>query len=98
MNSHSTNWPAAVQAHALTLLRSGETTTFPALLRRVLDDIRSESATTNGKVTNGDAKKANGAADAKHPLAVPDSVIAEALKVTRESLEAVCEIDDHGAS
>lgn len=84
-----------MQAHALTLLRSGDITTFPALLRRVLEDIRSDSSSTtgaNGKTPNG---KLNGS-DPKHALAVPQSVIEEALKVTRESLEAVCEIEDNG--
>ena len=100
LNAHSTNWPTLIQNHALTLLRSGEVTTFPALLRRVLDDVRAETvaggANTNGKAaTNGDAKKVNGAAAADKPsLAVPDSVIEDALKVTRESLEAVCELED----
>ncbi|KAI9167455.1 hypothetical protein HJFPF1_03582 [Paramyrothecium foliicola] len=108
LNAHSTNWPTLIQNHALTLLRSGEVTTFPALLRRVLNDVREDSvaapaATTNGSkaATNGDAKKVNGAAAAaaaaaaeKSSLAVPDAVIEEALKVTRESLEAVCEIED----
>ncbi|KAF7532575.1 hypothetical protein G7Z17_g13623 [Cylindrodendrum hubeiense] len=82
-------------------------TTFPALLHRVLEDVRHDSAlnptssSTNGSkpATNGDTKS-NGAgkdakgADNKHGLAVPDSVIEEALRVTRESLEAVCEVED----
>lgn len=77
-------------------------TTFPALLRRVLDDISADThpaATKNGKgaaATNGD-KKTNGATVAGGgPLALPDAVVQEALKVTRESLEAVCEIEENG--
>lgn len=105
LNSNSSNWPTQIQSHALTLLRSGEITTYPALLRRILDDVReattSNSSSTNGKTPNGDAKKVNGSttpsAD-KPNLAVPAAVVEEALRVTRESLEAVCEIDDHGAS
>lgn len=107
LNSHSTNWPTAIQTHALALLRSGEITTFPALLHRVLEDVRHDSAlnpntsSANGSkpATNGEAKS-NGAdkdakgADSKHGLAVPESVVDEALRVTRESLEAVCEIED----
>ncbi|KAH8169732.1 hypothetical protein LIA77_10276 [Sarocladium implicatum] len=101
LNSNSTNWPTTIQSHALTLLRSGEVTSFPALLRRVLDDIAEETnpATKNGgKATNGDnSKKVNGASsDGKVSLAVPDAVVQEALKVTRESLETVCEIDENG--
>ncbi|SCO02789.1 uncharacterized protein FFB20_11707 [Fusarium fujikuroi] len=108
LNSHSTNWPTAIQSHALDLLRSGEVTTFPALLSRVLEDVRHDSAlnpissSSNGTsakpATNGDAMKTNGATDAKPSLAVPESVIDEALRVTRESLEAVCDIEDEGTA
>ncbi|KAF4342371.1 hypothetical protein FBEOM_3698 [Fusarium beomiforme] len=108
LNSHSTNWPTVIQSHALALLRSGEVTTFPALLSRVLEDVRHDSAlnpvpsSSNGtsarSATNGDVPKANGVADAKPSLAVPESVIEEALRVTRESLEAVCEIEDEGTA
>ena len=108
LNSHSTNWPTAIQSHALALLRSGEVTTLPALLSRVLEDVRHDSAlnpissSSNGTsakpATNGDAPKTNGAADAKPSLAVPESVIDEALRVTRESLEAVCDIEDEGTA
>ncbi|KAL7807399.1 hypothetical protein V8C44DRAFT_337672 [Trichoderma aethiopicum] len=112
LNSNSSNWPTAVQNHALNLLRSGEVTTFPALLRRVLDDVRESQPSTspstssaNGKsstATNGSSssadnnKKANGNAD-KPPLAIPTSVIEEALRITRESLDAVCEIEEKGS-
>ncbi|KAF5551424.1 hypothetical protein FPHYL_9130 [Fusarium phyllophilum] len=108
LNSHSTNWPTAIQSHALALLRSGEVTTFPALLSRVLEDVRHDSAlnpissSSNGTsakpATNGDATKTNGAADAKPSLAVPESVIEEALRATRESLEAVCDIEEEGTA
>ena len=71
----------------------------------MLDDIAEEtsasSATSNGggKATNGDNKKVNGASasgEGKGSLAVPDAVVQEALKVTRESLETVCEMDENG--
>ncbi|GJN80542.1 hypothetical protein PLIIFM63780_004069 [Purpureocillium lilacinum] len=109
LNAHASNWPTAVQNHALALLRSGEETTYPALLRRVLEDVRADSATSsssasrtkNGsKTPNGDTKKVNGAADPagdKPSLALPDSVVQEALRVTRESLEAVCDVDEAGS-
>lgn len=110
LNSHSNNWPTAVQSHALSLLRSGEVTTFPALLRRVLEDVRQDSSLnptsssangSTGKSTNGEAKvngstATNGTAD-KPSLAIPDAVIQEALRVTRESLEDVCEIEERKA-
>ncbi|KAF7562694.1 hypothetical protein G7046_g1440 [Stylonectria norvegica] len=105
LNANSSNWPTRIQTHALALLRSGEITTFPALLRRVLEDVREDTAqsatgaSTNGKAaTNGDAvAKVNGSSSSDHPsLAVPESVVEEALRVTRESLEAVCEIEEPG--
>ncbi|KAK3401275.1 hypothetical protein B0T20DRAFT_495553 [Sordaria brevicollis] len=101
LHSHSSNWPTTVQNHALALLRSGEISTFPALLRRVLEDVRHDTATAqsgdaNGSDVNG-KKQANGAdstngnvpaATTTAPsLAVPQAVINDALKVTRESLE-----------
>ncbi|KAH7326420.1 hypothetical protein B0I35DRAFT_405666 [Stachybotrys elegans] len=101
LNANSTNWPTTIQNHALSLLRSGEVTTFPALLRRVLDDVREDAAkATSSSATNGDASKTNGAnaAAEKPSLAIPESVVEEALKVTRECLDAVCEIDDSGAT
>lgn len=119
LNAHSSNWPTLVQNHALSLLRSGEVTTFPALLRRVIEDVRQDTALSpntnntkavngvssadevNGKKsesTNGNGATNNGASSNRASLAVPQSVIDEALKVTRESLEAVCELDDSGTT
>lgn len=110
LNANTTNWPTAIQNHALALLRSGEITTFPALINQVLDDVREQTAASNassssasganGKAaTNGDSKKVNGAAGAeKLSLAVPTSVVEEAMKITRECLDAVCEIEPSGSS
>lgn len=127
LNAHPNNWPTQIQNRALTLLRSGDVTTFPQLFKQILDDVRKETAleskpldsspskpgTTNG--SNGEvqvngsgsgSKKANGGgpgpgeasnlyrSDPAHSLAVPTAVIEEALKVTREALESVCEIDE----
>ncbi|KAJ2899045.1 hypothetical protein MKZ38_003446 [Zalerion maritima] len=64
LDSHPTNWPQTVQAHALSLLRSGEFTTFPALLRRVLDDIKQETqnaATSKNGTANGEGSSVGGA-------------------------------------
>jgi hypothetical protein len=89
-----------VQTHALALLRSGDTASFPALVRRVLDDVRAAGGggkgMANGAEVNG--KKVNGAADGSSAagLAVPHAVIEEALKVARESLEAVVEMEGGG--
>ncbi|KAK1769241.1 hypothetical protein QBC33DRAFT_532728 [Phialemonium atrogriseum] len=129
LHAHPTNWPTAIQTHALTLLRSGEVTTFPALLRRVMDDVRQDTALASGggagdvdlngssssngnnnNKVNGSAaagededknkknKKSTAAATTIHGLAVPQAVVEEALKVTRESLETICEIEGDGAT
>ncbi|KAF4591656.1 hypothetical protein GQ602_001955 [Ophiocordyceps camponoti-floridani] len=114
LNSDPSNWPTAIQSHALSLMRSGEASAYPALLRRVLDDIRasvrpppSSSTTTTTTTTtmtaaaagpNGESKAVattNGLSPAATPcLAIPLSVIEEALRVTRECLDDICEIDD----
>jgi hypothetical protein len=95
-----------VQSHALSLLRSGEITTFPALVKRVLDDVRqntpsASSSSGSAKSTNGaeaNGKKVNGDASARQQgLALPQAIVEEALKITRECLEAVCEIEENGA-
>lgn len=93
-------------------------TTFPALLRRVIEDVRHETAlggglaakaNTNGnsEVNGSNKKSANGEAtnngtsaggSGAPSLAVPQAVVEDAIKVTRECLEMVCEIDDSGAT
>lgn len=68
----------------------------------------------NGEVNGSGVKKVNGTSGgaeeaqngagtaqtqgAEGSLAVPQAVIEEALKVTRESLEMVCEIEENGAT
>ena len=44
LDANSSNWPSAVQKHAVSLLRNGEVSTFPALIRRVLEDVRHDTA------------------------------------------------------
>ncbi|KAI2642626.1 hypothetical protein GGS21DRAFT_182890 [Xylaria nigripes] len=67
LDAHSSNWPSAVQSHALSLLRSGEVSTFPALVRRVLEDVRrdtsivtapSSSSSDNTSSTNNNSQGA----------------------------------------
>ncbi|PMB72991.1 hypothetical protein BM221_000408 [Beauveria bassiana] len=106
LNADSSNWPTVIQSHALQLLRSGEVLTFPALLRRVLDDVQEATAKaaaatnntaaagTNGKsapTTNGSTTTNN---DVKLALAVPQAVVEDTIRVTKECLESVCEIED----
>ncbi|GAB1320412.1 hypothetical protein MFIFM68171_10622 [Madurella fahalii] len=124
LHSDPSNWPTTIQTHALSLLRSGEVTTFPALLRRVIEDVRQDTALSpsTAKAVNGtgsaeeggggvNGKKAEGtngttnngtsaapAATGRPSLAVPESVVDEALKVTRECLDTVCELDDSGTT
>ncbi|RYP87904.1 hypothetical protein DL769_000356 [Monosporascus sp. CRB-8-3] len=145
LDAHPSNWPSAVESRALSLLRSGEVSTFPALIRRVLEDVRHDtaaaaeasaaatsttssasetmasttssdtatkngevngtSATVNGNTTTTTIKKTgvNGASsigggggggDTANNLAVPAAVIEGVLKVARESLEAVCQLEE----
>ncbi|KAI1808529.1 hypothetical protein F4811DRAFT_548916 [Daldinia bambusicola] len=124
LNAHPSNWPSAVQSHALALLRSGDVTTFPALVRRVLEDVRHDTAaasdgpssnnnnnnnnnnnsntnsTTNGNngnaKTNGNSNSASATTSSSTDgsLAVPQAVVDAVLKVARECLESVCEVDD----
>lgn len=77
-------------------------------MKRVLDDVRAD--TLLARSANGDAsgkKGVNGASasssvtasgSAPHNLAVPKPVLEDALKITRDCLEMVCEIEDPGAS
>jgi hypothetical protein len=95
---------------------------FPALLRRVLEDVRQDTALAPNGTTNGTTAKAiNGASEengagvngkksdgtngtssngagARPSLAIPQSVIDDALKVTRDCLDTVCDIDESGAT
>lgn len=121
LNSNQANWPTAIQNHALSLLRSGEVTSFPALLHRVLEDVRHDTALApntngtskgvngaseeNGSAVNGKKKEAtngatnNGTGPGGRPsLAVPQAVVDEALKSTRECLDAICEMDENGTT
>ncbi|KAK4456886.1 hypothetical protein QBC42DRAFT_280341 [Cladorrhinum samala] len=139
LNANPANWPTLIQNHALSLLRSGEVASFPTLIKRVLDDVRHDTAlapplpysgsnpptptpskavpangeeggaTTNGATTNG-ASATNGSSisvsttplnkdpNQRPSLAVPQAVIADALRVTREALEAVVDIDENGTT
>lgn len=62
LNASHTNWPDLVQKHALALLRSGDCTTFPALMKRVLADIKDDTVAARGKsaVVNGTTGKIGG--------------------------------------
>ncbi|KAF4510287.1 hypothetical protein G6O67_002187 [Ophiocordyceps sinensis] len=115
LNSDASNWPTTIHSHALALLRSGQVTTYPALLRRVLDDVAadtpapsssSSSGTKNGSSSctkngsgSGSQTTTNGLNGAFDPpcFALPESVVEEALRITRECIEAVCEIGDDGS-
>ncbi|KAI0115311.1 hypothetical protein F4814DRAFT_449144 [Daldinia grandis] len=117
LNAHPSNWPSAVQSHALALLRSGDVTTFPALVRRVLEDVRHDTAaasdgttntntntntstsnnntsTTNGSKTNGASTTTTTTTTTDGSLAIPQAVVDAVLKVARECLDTVCEVDD----
>lgn len=64
LNAHQNNWPTQVQNRALALLRSGEATSFPSLLKQILEEVRKETAleprpdnasTANGSNTNSNS-------------------------------------------
>ncbi|KAI0180279.1 hypothetical protein GGR52DRAFT_569028 [Hypoxylon sp. FL1284] len=59
LDAHPSNWPSAVQSHALALLRSGEVTTFPALMRRVLEDVRQDTAAASASSSFSDSNTAS---------------------------------------
>ena len=106
LNASPQNWPTLIQNHALTLLRSGECTTFPVLMSRVLSDIKSDtqlrdstsSTSTNSLTTNGTKGKKkedearNGKGENGQSLALPKNVVDEGVRITRECLELVCEV------
>ncbi|KAK4639153.1 hypothetical protein QC761_705600 [Podospora bellae-mahoneyi] len=116
LHANPTNWPTLVENHARDLLRSGEVTTFPVLLKRVMDDIRHDTAlapsnraangtpgqgeevNVNGKNVNvnGNGIKVGGGGRGENgnSLALPQQVVEDALKVTREALEGVVEIEE----
>jgi hypothetical protein len=100
LHAHQSDWPTLVQNHALALLRSGEADKFPALLKRVLDDIRNDApamlGVSAGRASNGDepsssssGKKGAQAAQGEPGLGMPKAVVDDALRVTRECLEQV---------
>jgi hypothetical protein len=99
LNASSTNWPTLIQEHALSLLRSGECTSFPELIRQVMADIKhdtdtrrmqdSNSKQTNGTTTNGKGSGVHGAS-----LTLPKSVVEEGVRITREALDMVAYIDE----
>jgi hypothetical protein len=109
LNASPANWPTLIQNHALALLRSGDCTTFPALVTQVLDDIRADTvagrsqegesngtgaAGKNGKTNGNDAVgTVNGKGEGGQSLALPKTVVEEGLKITRECLELVVEVE-----
>ncbi|KAK0673812.1 hypothetical protein QBC41DRAFT_102819 [Cercophora samala] len=120
LHSNQANWPTLVENHARDLLRSGEITTFPALIKKVMDDIRHDTALAPSGKTNGTpapggdengtpngAKNVNvngngiraaaGKGEAGQSLALPQAVVDDALRVTREALEQVCEVEEDSA-
>jgi len=73
-----------------------------------MDDVRQDAAlastsgesvngTANGSA-NGDSGGGGGGERSAGGLAVPQAVVDEALKVTRESLEGCCTIENGGAT
>jgi hypothetical protein len=101
LNASPSNWPTLIQDHALSLLRSGDYTTFPALMARVLDDIkadtaaaRSQEAKENGAGAAGTTgKPVPGKGEVGKSLALPKSVVEEGVRITKECLDLVVEVE-----
>jgi len=115
LHASPTNWPTLIQKHALALLRSGDCTTFPALMSRVMEDVRSDTVEAragtgsagaeekgaNGVNAGGKAGLGDGSAggsggghgEGGASLALPKSVVEEGVRITRECLETVCEVE-----
>jgi len=99
LHTHSTDWPTLIQNHALALLRSGEVTTFPELLGRVLGDIRADTNKIEANSTSSNRKTGagggtEGEVSRSTSLAMPQAVVDEAVKVTRECLEDIVKVKD----
>ncbi|KAJ0116480.1 hypothetical protein J7T55_007460 [Diaporthe amygdali] len=60
LNAHTNNWPTQVQSRALALLRSGEVTTFPVLLKQILEEVRKETAAGPPPKTSSSSASSNG--------------------------------------
>ncbi|POS85988.1 hypothetical protein EPUL_002792 [Erysiphe pulchra] len=120
LHASPTNWPTMIQNHALSLLRSGECTTFHEVLERVLEDIhvdtvvaRSSTSQTPDLSSNGHSggekrNESNGTkilrrmegsssssnSETRKSLVIPPNVVEEGMRITRECLETMCEIDE----
>lgn len=105
LHSNPSNWPTAVEQRAVELLRNGDATTFPNLIKKVLEEVRhdtqakgskdsAKNGEVNGTTTNGKSKAVNGAAAGDNSLALPSDVIQDLVKYTKELLKEVMETDD----
>lgn len=101
LHSDPSNWPTALEQRGVELLRSGEATTFPVLIRKVLEEVRHDTQAkgkngeVNGATTNGKAKAANGTGGSgDNSLALPADVVQDLVKYTKELLKEVMETDD----
>ncbi|KFY00319.1 hypothetical protein O988_03357 [Pseudogymnoascus sp. VKM F-3808] len=105
--SDSSDWPTRIRQHALTLLRSGHANchNFPALIEKVLADIRSdtnaarrEAAARRQAEEKGEPvgvtkdKRDVRATREAGSLEIPAVVMQEGVRITRECLETVVEV------
>ncbi|KAK6078586.1 hypothetical protein SCUP234_06209 [Seiridium cupressi] len=105
LHSDPSNWPTALEQRGVELLRSGEVTTFPTLIRKVLEEVRldtqakgskdlAKNGEVNGTTTNGKSKAVNGAGAGENNLALPTEVVQDLVKYTKDLLKEVMETDD----
>lgn len=94
LNASPANWPTLIQDHALALLRSGEYSTFPALMARVLEDVREDTeAARSQEGKDGKDGVMAGKGEGGRSLALPKNVVEEGVKITKECLDLVVEVE-----
>ena len=103
LDAHPSNWSSAVQAHAVSLLRNGEVSTFPALIRRVLEDVRHDTAaaSSNSSISSSHpnpSSSANGAGADSNNAADKNGTGAETNGVNGTKKAGVNGVADAGAA
>lgn len=105
LHSDPSNWPTALEQRGLELLRNGEATTFPVLIKKILEEVRhdtqakgskdsAKNGEVNGATTNGKSKAVNGTGTSESGLALPQDVIDDLVQYTKGLLREVMEAED----
>lgn len=81
-----------------TALAPNGTTNGTTTARAVNGASEENGAGVNGKKSDATNGTSSNGVGARPSLAIPQSVVDEALKVTRDCLDTVCDIDESGAT